>query len=51
MGSFDGAESSKLPHILGEKYGKHRIGLYRDYGLACFNTSMDLKQTELEKIL
>ena len=23
-------------HILGAKYGKHRIGLYRDDGLACF---------------
>ena len=23
-------------HILGEKYGKHRIGLYRNDGLACF---------------
>ena len=41
MGSFDGAELCKLVglyilHILGEKYGKHRIGLYRDDGLACF---------------
>ena len=39
--SFDGAELCKLVglyilHILGEKYGKHRIGLYRDDGLACF---------------
>ena len=23
-------------HALGEKYGKHRIGLHRDDGLACF---------------
>ena len=34
MGSFDGAELCELVglcilHILGEKYGKHRIGLYR----------------------
>ena len=41
MGSFDGAELCGLKglyilHILGEKYGKHRIGLYRDDGLACF---------------
>ena len=41
MGSFDGAELCKLVglyilHILGEKYGKHGIGLYRDDGLACF---------------
>ena len=41
MGSFDGAELCELVglyilHILGAKYGKHRIGLYRDDGLACF---------------
>ena len=41
MGSFDGAELCELVglyilHILGEKYGKHRIGLYRDDRLACF---------------
>ena len=41
MGSFDGAELCKLVglyicHILGEKYGKHRAGLYCDDGLACF---------------
>ena len=41
MGSFDGTELCELVglyilHILGEKYGKHRIGLYRDDGLACF---------------
>ena len=41
MGSFDGAElcelvGSYILHILGEKYGKHRIGLYRDDGLPCF---------------
>ena len=41
MGSSDGAElcepvSLYILHILGEKYGKHRIGLYRDDGLACF---------------
>ena len=40
MGSFDGAELCELVglyilHILGQKYGKHRIGLYRDDGLAC----------------
>ena len=41
MWNFDGAELCELVglyilHILGEKYGKHRIGLYRDDGLACF---------------
>ena len=25
-----------IPHNLGEKYKKHRISLYRDDGLACF---------------
>ena len=40
MGGFDGAELSELVdlyilHILGEKYGKHRTGLYYDDGLAC----------------
>ena len=41
MGSFDGTELCELVglcilHILGGKYAKHRIGLYRDDGLACF---------------
>ena len=41
MGSFDGAELCELLglyilHILGEKYGKHQISLYRDDGSACF---------------
>ena len=41
MGSFDDAELYELVGlyiipILGEKYGKHGIGLYRDDGLACF---------------
>ena len=41
MGSFDGAELWELVglyifHILGEEYGKHRVGLYCDDGLACF---------------
>ena len=44
MGSFDGVELSKLVdlyflHILVEKYGKHRIGLYHDDGLAYFEQS------------
>ena len=41
MDSFDGAEVCELVglyvlHVLGEKFGKHNIGLYRDDGLACF---------------
>ena len=41
LGCFDGAELCELVglyilHILGEKYGKHRIRLYHDAGLACF---------------
>ena len=41
MGHFDDAElcelvGSYIIHILGEKYGKHRVGLYHNDGLACF---------------
>ena len=41
IGSFDGAELCELVglyilHILSEKYGKLRIGLYSYDGLACF---------------
>ena len=45
MFGFDGAEicgviGIYILHKLGEKYGKERIGLYKDDGLACFeNTS------------
>ena len=51
IGSFDGAELCELVgsyvlHILGEKYGKHRVGLYRDDGLACFGYTADLKLAE-----
>ena len=43
MGSFDGEEICKLVgvyilKVLGEKYGKEKVGLYRDYGLACFES-------------
>ena len=42
MGSFDGAEVCELVglyilNILGDKFGKDNIGLYRDDGLACFH--------------
>ena len=41
MGSYDGAEICELVglyilHVLGEKYGENKIGLYRDDSLACF---------------
>ena len=41
MGSYDGVEICELVvlyilHVLGEKYGKYRIGFYRDDGLVCF---------------
>ena len=43
MGSFDGAG------ILGEKYGKHRIGLYRDDGLACFGYTSGHQTDRIKK--
>ena len=41
MGSFDGVDICELVgvyilNVLGEKYGKERVGLYRDDGLAYF---------------
>ena len=41
MGSFDDIELCELVglyvlHILGEKYGKHRISMYCNDGLGCF---------------
>ena len=54
MGRFDGAELCELVglyilHILGEKYGKHRIGLYRDDGLACFGYSRGPQADRIRK--
>ena len=54
MGSFDGAELCELVglhilYILGEKYGKHRIGLYRDDGLACFGYTSGLQADRIRK--
>ena len=51
MGSFDRAELCELVglyilHILGEDYGKHRIGMYRDDRLVCFDMPADPKLTE-----
>ena len=50
MGSYDGTEicelvGSYILHVLGEKYWKDKIGLYRDDGLACF-TNINGSQAE-----
>ena len=52
MGSFDGAEICELVgvyilNVLGEKYGKERVGLYRDDGLAYFE---NISGPQTEKI-
>ena len=52
MGSYDGAEICELVglhilQVLGEKYGKDKIGLYRDDGLACFG---NIKASQVERI-
>ena len=54
MGSFDGAEICEVVglyilHELGEKYGKERIGLYRDDGLACFENASDPEVERIKK--
>ena len=41
MGNFDGAELHELVglyilHILDEKYGKNKVGLFYDEGFPCF---------------
>ena len=56
MGSFDGAELCELVGlyilpILGEKYGKHRIGLYRDDELACFGYTSGPQDDRIIKTL
>ena len=52
MGSYYEAEICELVglyilHVLGEKYGKDKIGLYRDDGLACFG---NIKGSQAERI-
>ena len=52
MGSFDGAEICELVgvyilNVLGEKYGKERIGLHRNDGLAYFE---NISGSQAEKI-
>ena len=54
MGSFDGAELCELVglyilHILGPKYAKHTIGLYRDDGLACFGSTSGPQADRIKK--
>ena len=54
IGSFNGAELCELVglyilHILGEKYGKHRIGLYRDDRLACFRYTSGPQADRIKK--
>ena len=54
MDSFDGAELCELVclyilHILGEKYRKHTIGLYRDDGLPCFRYTSGPKADRMRK--
>ena len=51
-GSFDGAEICEpvgvyILSVLSEKYGKERVGLHRDDGLACFEI---ISGPEAEKI-
>ena len=51
MRSYDGAEICELVglyilHVFGEKYGKYRIGFYRNNGLACFG-NINGSQAEL----
>ena len=54
LGSFDGAELCEqvgwyILHILGEKHGKHRAGLYRDGGLACFECTSGPQAEKIRK--
>ena len=54
MGSFDSAEICELVglyifHILGEKCGKYRIGLYRDDRLACFGDTSGPQADRIRK--
>ena len=55
MGNFDGAELCVLVglyilHILAEKYGKHRVGLYCDEGLTCFECISGLQADRRNKL-
>ena len=54
MGSYDGAEICELVglyilHVLGERYEKVKIGLYRDDGLACFGNINGSQAERIQK--
>ena len=54
MSSFVGAEICEVVglyilHKVGEKYGKERIGLYRDDGLACFENTRGPEAERIRK--
>ena len=54
MGNFDCAELCEVVglyilQILDEKYGKHRIVLYRDDGLACFGYTSGPRADRIRK--
>ena len=54
IGSFDGVQICELVrvyilNVLGEKYGKERVGLYRDDGLACFGNARGPQTENIRK--
>ena len=54
MGKYVGAEICEIAslyilHVLGEKYGKDKVGLYRDDGLACFGNINGSQAERIQK--
>ena len=54
MGSYDRAEICELVGlyillVLGEKYGKDKVGLYREDGLACFGNINGSQAEQIRK--
>ena len=54
MGSYDGAEICELVGlyillVLGEKYEKDKVGLYREDGLACFGNINGSQAEQIRK--
>ena len=54
MGGFDGAKLCELVGLyilnnMGEKYRKHRVGLYRNDGLACFEYTSGPQANRIRK--